>query len=272
MAKIDRLGWAAGFAFYNRGARIGIRVSDPCLLDRLKGILPPGSSLTDDPVVGTLYSFNLGGPSKTASVRRYHLVYRDEARIMRSMELDDALEVLESDLHTEVAEYATDGLFVHAGVVGWHGRAIVIPGRSHSGKTSLVQALIRAGAEYYSDEYAVIDRRGRVHPYPKALSIRPPDGGRATKVLAEQLQARVGSKPLRTGLIALARYAPMARWRPRVLSEAEALVGLLDNTIRARIDPDRALATLSVAVRGAIALKGRRSDADPVAKALMGLV
>jgi hypothetical protein len=34
---------------------------------------------------------------------------------------------------------------------------------SYSGKTTLVSELIRAGATYYSDEYAVIDERGRVH-------------------------------------------------------------------------------------------------------------
>jgi uridine kinase len=41
---------------------------------------------------------------------------------------------------------------------------IAIPGRSFSGKTSLVTALVRAGAVYYSDEFAVIDRDGLVRP------------------------------------------------------------------------------------------------------------
>ena len=51
-----------------------------------------------------------------------------------------------------------------AGVVGWENRAIVMPGASFAGKTTLVRAWLEAGATYYSDEFAVLDRAGRVHP------------------------------------------------------------------------------------------------------------
>ena len=61
---------------------------------------------------------------------------------------------------------------MHAGVVGWNGRALLLPGRTLSGKTTLVAELLRAGATYYSDELAVLDARGRVHPFPKPLAIR----------------------------------------------------------------------------------------------------
>ena len=43
---------------------------------------------------------------------------------------------------------------------------------SHVGKSTLVTALLRAGATYYSDEYAVIDGRGQVYPYARRLSLR----------------------------------------------------------------------------------------------------
>jgi hypothetical protein len=57
-----------------------------------------------------------------------------------------------------IARSAPAHLFVHSGVVGWKGRAVLIPGRSFSGKTTLVRAFLEAGATYYSDEYAVLDR------------------------------------------------------------------------------------------------------------------
>ena len=57
---------------------------------------------------------------------------------------------------------------MHAGAVAWRDRGIVIPGRSHSGKTTLVRALVEA-ARYYSDEFAVLDPQGRLHPYPLPL-------------------------------------------------------------------------------------------------------
>ena len=82
------------------------------------------------------------------------------------------LAMLDSELRGHVADHATDGFFIHAGVVAHRGRGIVIPGDSFSGKTTLVAELVRAGAGYYSDEFAVIDAEGLVHPYARPLSFR----------------------------------------------------------------------------------------------------
>ena len=51
----------------------------------------------------------------------------------------------------------------------------MLPAPSFGGKTTLVAALVRAGAIYYSDEFAVLDEQGFVHPYAKPLSIRGAD-------------------------------------------------------------------------------------------------
>src|SRR5688572_23974646 len=142
MAKLDRLGWADGIAFACHGARIGIRSTDAGVMGRLGVHLPPGWRPAASPVVDTLYSLVVGGDGGSAQVRRYHLLYADAARLERTLEVGEALAALESDLHFRVALSARRRLFVHAGVVGWRGRAIVIPGRSGSGKTSLVAALV----------------------------------------------------------------------------------------------------------------------------------
>src|SRR4029077_21066652 len=70
------------------------------------------------------------------------------------------LRYFDSILRITIAEYAVGRAFLHAGLVGWKGNAIVIPGDSYSGKSTLVAELIRAGPEYYSDEYAVLDEQG----------------------------------------------------------------------------------------------------------------
>ena len=71
-----------------------------------------------------------------------------------------------------MAEFARRRVFLHAGAVAWNGLGIVIPGGTMSGKTSLVRELLQAGALYYSDEYAVLDDLGRLHPYPQPLGVR----------------------------------------------------------------------------------------------------
>src|SRR4051794_10145241 len=63
-----------------------------------------------------------------------------------------------SRLKMLVAEYAREVVFVHAGVIGWKGKAILFPADSHQGKSTLTASLISRGAVYFSDDYAVIDR------------------------------------------------------------------------------------------------------------------
>ena len=59
-----------------------------------------------------------------------------------------------------IAQRATDHLFVHAGVVAWRGSAILMPGRSFAGKTTLVRTFLEEGATYYSDDTPCWMRRG----------------------------------------------------------------------------------------------------------------
>jgi len=269
MAKIDRLGWAAGFSFMSYGARIGIRVNDPTILDRLLEFLPPRWNPSSSSIVDVLYSLLVGGQEEGSRVRRYHLLYSGAARLARTKEIQDIFNAFESDVHFQVEVRARRTLFVHAGVVGWRGRAIVIPGRSQSGKTSLVEALVRAGATYYSDEYAVFDRSGRVHPYPKPLSVREELKATPKRVPIEVLGGREGTTPLPVGLVAVTAYQPNKRWRPRVLTPGQALLALLDNTVLARIRSEFALHTLQLSVPSALTLEGTRGEAKEVAELLL---
>ena len=67
--------------------------------------------------------------------------------------VEEVLDVLEAHISLTVAARTSQWLFVHAGVVEWRGRAIVLPGRSFSGKTTLVAALVQIySLEYLHDE------------------------------------------------------------------------------------------------------------------------
>ncbi len=268
MEKLDRLGWAAGTCFVSYGRRIGIRVNDPEVLEHLPGFLPPGWKPAVSPIVDHLYSLLVGAAGARSTIRRFNLLYAGPARLARTMKLDGVFEALESNLHLTIAGAARGRLFVHAGVVGWRGRAIVLPGRTFSGKTTLVAALVRAGATYYSDEYAVFDARGRVHPYPIALSLREEAGERSQKCPAEALGGLLGAEPLPVGLVVLSRYQPGGRWRPRLLSPGQAMLELLANTVAARRRPKGALATLQQVVSHAPILKGTRGEAKETVGAL----
>ena len=269
MEKLDRLGWAAGIAFVSYGLRIGIRVSSPEIMDQIEGVVPPHAKLARGPRVDNLYSLIVSGTKDGSNRRRFNIVYANTVRLTRTMDRGVALDVLENDLQLYVADMARRRVFVHAGVVGWRGRSIVIPGSSMSGKTTLVRALVRAGATYYSDEYAVLDERGRVHPYPRPLAIRQSGGRPAKRIHPEALGGTTGVRPLPLGLVVVTSYRPGVRWRPRALSPGRAVLELFAHTISARRDPERALATLRSATAESILLKGVRGEAEEVAAALL---
>lgn len=243
-------------------------MSEKKVPDGLAEILPPGWKPATSPLVDYLYSLRIGGTKGKSRVRRYHLLYSDSRRVARSMDLEQVMQALESDLQITVALNAKNRLFVHAGVVGWRNQAILIPGRTFSGKSTLVEALVRAGATYYSDEFAVLDSKGRVHPYPRPLSLRENDA-RARRMVAEDIGGTLGRRSLPVGLVVVSEYKEGFAWRPRMLSPAQGMLALLANTVVARLQPEFALSTLKRAIDSVPVLKGSRGEADQAATTIL---
>jgi len=180
------------------------------------------------------------------------------------------LDVLEARIRLFVAEYAKRRVFVHSGVVAWKDRAILIPGRSYSGKSTLVAEFVKAGAKYYSDEYAVIDEKGRVHPFLKPIALRDQEGeSRSTNHPIEEFGGVAGRKPLSVGCVLVTEYRPEARLRLREISHGKAILSLIANTVPARRIPETVFATLDRSVANAVAYKGVRSEAREVVERLL---
>ena len=193
----------------------------------------------------------------------------DEKSIAGPFDLRLALGILDAELRMHIALHAPDHVFVHAGVVGVEGHAIVLPGRSFAGKTTLVAALVQAGAEYWSDEYAVLDNDGLVHPYPKPLSIRIDDTRLTDEQPIESLGGRAGDRSLPAALIAFTSYRPGVAWTPHPRTAGEGAVKLLEHSIAARSRPEQVLAAVRRATTNAMILEGDRGDADQTANALL---
>jgi hypothetical protein len=235
------------------------------MIDRL----PPGWKPASSPVVVNMYSMLMSNATPSSNLRRFNLLYAGGIRAARSLDPELVLNAFESDVQIYVGILARRRIFVHAGVVEWRGQAIVIPGRSMSGKTTLTAELVRAGATYYSDEYAVLDEQGRVHPYPRELGMRGQDAGEHTKVRAEALGGSVGVKPLPVGMVVVSRYEAGARWRPRRLTAGQGALEVLANTLPARTRPEESLDSIQQAVTNATIFKGRRGEARETAELIL---
>ena len=271
MDKLDRLGWAAGISFTSLGVRIGIRTNSKELLGRVVAQLPAGWACSPTSTVTQLYSVIEGGTSRRPNVRAFHVLYANLDRLERTTNLEQLLASLESDIDAHIARSTRVRFFVHAGAVAWKGKAIILPGRTLSGKSTLVKEFLRAGAEYLSDEYAVLDANGSVHPFPRPLSIRKgkPEDGDRTRVTAAELGAKSANLSLPVSFVILARYRFGARWRPKVLSPGKAVLGLMENSIAARSQPEKALATLKKTVQKAVVLEGTRGEAQEVVESIL---
>jgi hypothetical protein len=269
--RIDRVAWNAGTCIEAHGVRLGLRTNAPEIMGELESCLPPGWRPSRSRVVDELFSVWV---DLDCSARRPSRVYVGGRRRARTWDLRHAFAVLESELRQSLAARATRRTFVHAGVVGWRGKAIVVPGRSRSGKTTLVAELIRAGASYLSDEFAVLDARGRVHPFAKTLSIRAAGGCdlHVRRPSAEELGGQSGTEPLPIGLVVLTSHRPGARWQPQTLSPGQAVIEILAHTVPARLRPAESLQALERSVARAIVVKGERGEARELAPELLRLL
>jgi hypothetical protein len=256
-------------SFSAYGLRFGLRSNEPAALEQATPHAPLGWQSLPTGEVDILYSLRRGLPDGREGQRNYHLLFCGSALLARSLEFPPLLEAFEKHAEFLTALRAQNCLFVHAGVVGWRGQAILIPGRTLTGKTTLVKALVEAGASYYSDEFAVLDKTGRVHPYPAPLSIRGSNSLLGVKTPVEALGGQAGVEPLPVGLIVATQYQPGARWRPRPLSPVQALLALMDNTVAAQREPQYTMPILRQAALGAKAIQSKRGEVERVARALL---
>jgi len=267
MAKLDALPWTGGVAFVSCGVRIGVRVDDAAILERWSPYLPPAREPATAPEVDHLFSLRTRATDERG---RFPRLYAGHRRVRRARGLDCAmqLDLLRSLLESYIASNAASRVFVHAGVVEWRGRAIIVPGTSRSGKTTLVTALLRGGATYYSDEFAVLDDRGRVHPWARHLRVRR-HGMLPRSYPVERFGERARQRSLRIGLIVVTTHRAGARWRPRPLSPGQAVLALVRNTHVTRVRPETTIRVLTRAVQGARAVASRRGDAKDLAMTLL---
>lgn len=157
---------------------------------------------------------------------------------------------------------------IHAGVVSFGARAVVLPGRSMAGKSTLVRALVDAGGTYLSDEYALIEYSGRVAAYPRRMTIRTRDGNQRVDA-ARAADVDMPSIPIH--LVASLIYAAEG-WSVEQATQASAVMDLVSNSLNARHDPEGAMIALTSAVSQATCITGTRGEAIEAAALIRAML
>jgi hypothetical protein len=119
-----------------------------------------------------------------------------------------AIPMLEWSLNWCAGAHAHQYLMIHAAVVEWQGRALLLPGKTGSGKSTLCGGLVARGWRLLSDEFAMVrPRDARLAPWPRPLSLK----GAAIDLIAPRLPGcPVGRRVPETGKGTIAYFRPPA--------------------------------------------------------------
>jgi hypothetical protein len=244
------------------GVRLDVEITAEALIPAIEAILPPGWQPTDAfPEDGHLVVAPGAGDGFDVS--------EGDVVLGSDLPADVAVHLVDAEIRRRVASLARDRVFVHAGAVAMDDRVLVLPGPTFTGKSTLVAALVARGATYYSDEYAVLDQHGMVHPFPRPLSIRANKDRYGDYTPVETLGGKAGTAPGRVAVIAVCQYERDAKWAPTRLSPTVGGLRLLANTVPARLRPAEAMAAVGRASAPAVTLEGPRGEADETAGLLL---
>lgn len=250
-------------AFDALGVGVTVEVSDASLLDDVRHCLPRDArerspAVSDDRVVLTVADDGRCVLTVNGSVHE-----RDD--------VNGGLIGLASHLHIHVISGARELLFVHAVGAAAGGRGIVLTGGMGIGKSTLVAALIRAGALYYTDDYAPIDARGYLHPYPMPIALRDPATGQGRDHTVESFGGSVGPVPVPIGIVGRIAYRAGGGLRLERISPGDGSLLLLEHSFGVERRPALATKAAAGATADALVLAGERGDADEAAAELIRL-
>lgn len=243
------------------GAHISIVLPDASWIDDLAPRLPQGWA-----------------PSKPAEPSEEDISYRSKSYLIPPASDLTAYggrvslaETLTRDIEYAIAERSERYVFIHAGVVAVDGKAMIFPGESHSGKSTLVAALVHQGATYYSDEYAVVTIGGLVLPFPRRIALRNDfihARGR-TDLSAHAPSLQVAQSGIPASQVMFFTYEPDHEWLCKPLDPVSAFIELCKNTVGFRSRPVMSFEYLHRLAADTHCYQGTRADAEEAARLIL---
>ncbi len=203
------------------------------------------------------------------------------------------LEYLEYKIYTLLIDRFSNYYLIHAGVVAHDDKAIVLPGSSGGGKTTLIAGMLKNGFRYLTDEIGIIDPHTlRVYPFPKPLNMKigslslfdnfEPEMELINKhemniedkihhVLVKSSSIHAMDKPIPVRDIIFVRYDPRGKSRLRPISRANAIFELAKCSFNHYRFKEKGIDILESLVRGCRCYQLRFADVGKAVSLLKGL-
>lgn len=185
-------------------------------------------------------------------------------RVEREFVVDVAEEAslirFESDFGLYVSEKLVGFVAVHAALLRIDDALVIVPGTSHTGKSSLCVAAMEAGFEVWSDEYCLIDTTtGEVSGWPRPIRQRLPGGG--VRRIDHPGPAGPG---IATHVVTVAFLEGGEPLTVEPNPQSQVALDLMANTVCAQSRPEetfRATTALAKTVSGLTGHRGEAADA-----------
>jgi hypothetical protein len=194
----------------------------------------------------------------------------------------EAVRALNHELLQAVMQRSRAHYFVHAAVVVWRGQALVLPGLSRAGKSTLALALLLEGARYLSDELLCFTHAGLAEPLPRALKIRDecvawfPElaarfvgDGEGRFLPFEALPDDVLAAPAPVGAVVVPHWSPGAPDRPAPISPGAAVLALAASSLNFGAHRELSLDWLAALAGDGTAFELAWNDPRAAARALV---
>ncbi|MFM2183543.1 MAG: hypothetical protein RJB61_1837 [Actinomycetota bacterium] len=189
----------------------------------------------------------------------------------------------ESALGLFAAEHLRELVAVHAAVLMTDGGAVLVPGASYSGKSTLCAAAVDAGVEVWGDEFALLHRDGRVSGWPRPIRLRTASGivrrplnghglhgGDGMHGAHDDRDSRPLPGPARVALVAAVAYSSSG-WSVTTSTAAEVVVDLLANAVPAARRPAESFTAAVAVSTSAVGVRGTRGEAAEAVERLRDL-
>ena len=222
-------------SFHCTAFRVGFRLTanSELLLSAMLQCAPFGAQVCARPSASTNYpSFAL---AKSPGRPDYCLIVDDQV-IAESKELQSLLDHLTRSLMVHVANYAPDRVFLHAGVVGWQGHALVF--QEQVLLASQRSSLNWCAPEPLTTPTNMLSSTNAASCIPIRATCRCGTGSpEQSSMCVEQLDGIVGTTPLRVSRVVLTEYKASAHWQPEPLSAGMAVLEMLQHAIPVQRSP-----------------------------------
>jgi hypothetical protein len=248
------------------GVNIQLTTHDPKLVahvhDELMLVLPGFRQVQSEAEHHLFHRLTASGQNE--------VFYNSELEFITSS-WNELLSKLVSKIRMVIAEFAVGYVFIHSGAVSIGDNAILLPGNSFDGKSTLTAELVRQGSAYLSDEYGILDETGCVHPVTSHLTLRHEDNTIQTGRSVKSIGGTTAETRAKVKMVVFTKYYPNAEWIPKRLSRPNGIMEIINHVIPIRRSPIFALSALGQMANSSIFFASHRGEAKYCAEKILQL-